>query len=271
MNEKTNVKDNFISIGKLSKITGVHVQSLRYYERIGILTPAYIDDSTKYRYYAFSQIKLVEAIQYCVELDIPLKEFSMFISKNQKQIDYEKLLQYGHEIAYRKIETIKQKMQFFEEINEDMKHGEMCMDSTPVIARFPSKTYLTIPYDGTQNSNVFHAMVITLLEQIRSNGWQTNYDSGLISIYTKNKAEHFASLEILNSNEQILQCQNVIQVPEMQFICHRKPVSNIQAAPELYREQFAKSYDKVVIERELFTGKFEYTTPYYEIRCALEK
>lgn len=157
MNEKTNVKDNFISIGKLSKITGVHVQSLRYYERIGILTPAYIDDSTKYRYYAFSQIKLVEAIQYCVELDIPLKEFSMFISKNQKQIDYEKLLQYGHEIAYRKIETIKQKMQFFEEINEDMKHGEMCMDSTPVIARFPSKTYLTIPYDGTQNSNVFHS------------------------------------------------------------------------------------------------------------------
>ena len=30
-------KNHLFSIGRLSKLTGVHVQSLRYYEEIGIL------------------------------------------------------------------------------------------------------------------------------------------------------------------------------------------------------------------------------------------
>ena len=43
-------KKRLFSIGKLSKLTGVHVQSLRYYETIGILKPAYIDPESNYRY-----------------------------------------------------------------------------------------------------------------------------------------------------------------------------------------------------------------------------
>lgn len=270
MNERSLNKNRFISIGKLSKITGVHIQSLRYYERIGILIPAFIDNSSKYRYYSFSQIKIVEAIQYCVELDIPLKDFSLFISSDQNQLDYEKLLHYGKELAHQKIQTIRHKMHFFEELNEDMLHGEICLDTEFAISHLPQKTYLTIPYNGTQANNTFHSIVIELLEQIRSNGWQTSYDSGLLSRYAQNKIEHFAFIDILNSNEQILQNPNVIQIPEMNFLCKRKKESNLQIAPELYREQFAKPYDKIVIERELFTGKFQYTTPLYEIRCSLE-
>lgn len=88
-------KQELISIGVLSKITNVHIQSLRYYEKIGILKPAYIDAKSRYRYYSFSQIKIVEAIQYCVELDIPLKDFNNFISYSAKTIDYAALMTYG--------------------------------------------------------------------------------------------------------------------------------------------------------------------------------
>lgn len=34
-------KQNLLTIGNLSKQTGVHVKSLRYYEQLGILLPAY--------------------------------------------------------------------------------------------------------------------------------------------------------------------------------------------------------------------------------------
>ena len=36
-------KQNLLTIGNLSKQTGVHVKSLRYYEQLGILLPAYTD------------------------------------------------------------------------------------------------------------------------------------------------------------------------------------------------------------------------------------
>ena len=36
-------RKRLFSIGKLSKLTGVHIQSLRYYETLGILNPAWVD------------------------------------------------------------------------------------------------------------------------------------------------------------------------------------------------------------------------------------
>ena len=65
-------KDNLLSIGALSKQTGVHIKSLRYYDSLGILRPAYVDPSSGYRYYNLQQIPVVGAIQLCIDLgDFP--------------------------------------------------------------------------------------------------------------------------------------------------------------------------------------------------------
>ena len=45
-------KENLLSIGALSKQTGVHIKSLRYYDSLGILRPAYVDPCSGYRYYS---------------------------------------------------------------------------------------------------------------------------------------------------------------------------------------------------------------------------
>lgn len=72
-------RKNLLSIGELSKITGVHIKALRYYDSLGILTPAYVNPDSGYRYYSFCQKAVVDAIQFCVDLDIPLKHFHCFI------------------------------------------------------------------------------------------------------------------------------------------------------------------------------------------------
>lgn len=64
-------KDNLLSIGALSKQTGVHIKSLRYYDSLGILRPAYVDPSSGYRYYNLQQIPVVGAIKLCIDLGIP--------------------------------------------------------------------------------------------------------------------------------------------------------------------------------------------------------
>lgn len=84
-------KQNLLTIGNLSKQTGVHVKSLRYYEQLGILLPAYTDPDTGYRYYTLSQIPVVDAIRVCIFLDIPLKEFTGFLTRDQRRIHYKKL------------------------------------------------------------------------------------------------------------------------------------------------------------------------------------
>ena len=66
------MKKSFLSIGNMSKLTGIHIKSLRYYENIGVLIPAYVDPQTKYRYYSYQQIPNVMALRFCLELGIPL-------------------------------------------------------------------------------------------------------------------------------------------------------------------------------------------------------
>lgn len=73
--EKELIKtDDYLTIGDFAKLRNVDRKSLRYYERIGALIPAYIDPQTKYRYYKLDQLVDLDTILLCLELGIPLKD-----------------------------------------------------------------------------------------------------------------------------------------------------------------------------------------------------
>ena len=67
------MKHELLTIGEASALKGVSPKSLRYYERIGILEPAVVDQQTGYRYYGMNQMLDLDVIITCIELGIPLK------------------------------------------------------------------------------------------------------------------------------------------------------------------------------------------------------
>lgn len=66
--------EKYFSIGEISKIHNIPIQTLRYYDKIGLLTPAYIDKYTNYRYYSFEQFIYLDTIKYLRFLGVPLKD-----------------------------------------------------------------------------------------------------------------------------------------------------------------------------------------------------
>ncbi|WP_303396671.1 MerR family DNA-binding transcriptional regulator [Clostridium tyrobutyricum] len=44
-----------ISITDLARLRNVTTETLRYYDRIGLFKPIYVDPNTKYRYYSILQ------------------------------------------------------------------------------------------------------------------------------------------------------------------------------------------------------------------------
>lgn len=81
---------NYLSIGDLAKIKCVSVKALRYYEKIGILKPAYINPDNGYRYYSPEQIIIVDFIISFLELNVPLKNFKDYIQNDT--LNFKKLL-----------------------------------------------------------------------------------------------------------------------------------------------------------------------------------
>ena len=66
-----------LTIGQMSKINNVSEQTLRYYDKIGILKPIEVDKFTGYRYYSMKQCARLDMIQYLKSLGMRLKDIEV--------------------------------------------------------------------------------------------------------------------------------------------------------------------------------------------------
>ncbi len=87
-------RKGLMSIGEVSKIKNVSIKALRYYDKIGILVPSYVDSNSGYRYYSVEQLRIVDLIVICLGLKLPLKEFKQYVT-NEGVIDIEKMIKAG--------------------------------------------------------------------------------------------------------------------------------------------------------------------------------
>ena len=86
-------RKNLFPIGEVSKLFHISVSSLRHYENIGLLTPAYISPNSGYRYYGTEQFEVLNTICYLRTLDMPLAEIEDFLKNKDIDLIEEKLRQ----------------------------------------------------------------------------------------------------------------------------------------------------------------------------------
>ena len=72
---------DLISIGKMARMSGLSVPTLRLYDEMGLLKPARVDKKTGYRYYSLSQNARLDMIAYMKELGMSLSEISDVLKK----------------------------------------------------------------------------------------------------------------------------------------------------------------------------------------------
>ena len=66
--------DNLIPIGRFSRVSRLSIEALRHYADVGLLSPAWVDPSSGYRYYTYTQATQAEVIRVLRSLDMPLDE-----------------------------------------------------------------------------------------------------------------------------------------------------------------------------------------------------
>lgn len=107
-------KKNLFSIGEVSKLFHISVSSLRHYENIGLLNPAYISQDSGYRYYGTEQFEILNTIRYLRALDMPLAEIEDFLKNKDIDRIEEKLR--------RQKQTVLKKQQELKRIEQKIDH-----------------------------------------------------------------------------------------------------------------------------------------------------
>ena len=69
-----------MQIKEFAEFAGVSVRTLHYYDEIGLLTPAFVDRSTGYRFYDENSLLRMQEILFYRELDFSLKSIKEILS-----------------------------------------------------------------------------------------------------------------------------------------------------------------------------------------------
>lgn len=83
-------------IGEFSKLTGIPIRTLRYYDSIDLFKPSEVDLFTSYRYYKEEQVKDLELINELKEVGFTLEEIrdnwnnfseALFLKRKEKLLE----------------------------------------------------------------------------------------------------------------------------------------------------------------------------------------
>lgn len=265
-------KDKLLSIGQLSKQTGVNIGSLRYYDQLGILPPSYVDVQSGYRYYSFPQIYVVEAIQFCVELDIPLKEFQTFSQNGAGKINFSSLIEQGRILANEKIRATESKLCLLERLQSEIEHAERCYSATePLECEIREKHCWTLPYPKQLPQDKRNSLYSKMMLDLSRHKIAAGYEIGILGFWFHEKLKQFLYIEIAEPPLNTSQFQNIIVLPAAHYLCMQTSTNDMTVAPLLFPDLFAQTCEKIIIARDLFTNENDFFNPVFELCCSLSQ
>lgn len=257
------MEKNYLSIGVLSKLTGVHIKSLRYYEKIGVLKPVYVNPESNYRYYSYQQIAVVMAIRLCVVLDIPLKDFHHYM--DDESINYENLLQDGKSLIEEKLQGMQKALENLDlaiaetQLTEQQKPGEL------YVRHLYEKNVLTSKLEADYNL-LDSSSIIALFEKAEKMGMETGYEIGYFSEYLDGKHQNYIFLEVeADASEH----PDMVHFPAGEYVCLMGRNLSLKDLPEKFSTIIQSKSTARIIETELFTKTAQDELTMIELRMLI--
>ena len=106
-------------IGDFSKIVGLPIRTLRYYDNYGVLCPSHVDTYTGYRYYSKENIIECELLKLLKSLDFTLQEIIEYKNGSKEAIISKK----RNELLD-KINLLKEKYKFLLEMEYELTNSK---------------------------------------------------------------------------------------------------------------------------------------------------
>lgn len=139
---------NYFTISEFAKLRSIDINSLRYYERLGILTPVYIDPNTRYRYYSAEQLSVLDVILLSVNLGIPLKRLKEYMDENGNFRNRD-FFREGKRLTEEKIEDLRACLSRIESTLRYLESTEeAAVESSLYLCDFPPRYLVTEEYNG---------------------------------------------------------------------------------------------------------------------------
>lgn len=167
------------SIGEVSEIKEITIKALRYYHKVGILIPAYIDEETGYRYYSIDQFVHIDIIKGCRTLGTSISELQeIFKEKDTDKLLY--FLQDKKKEAEENISRMKDIIDNIDSLSFSIKDSKYIAENDDIVERFFEDRYIIVtPCEevGNLRELIYYS---NLEKMLRHKKAQSSMDRGII-------------------------------------------------------------------------------------------
>ncbi len=142
----------YLNVHELASLFGLNVQTLHYYDKVGVFKPSYRDPGNGYRKYRFDQIYELASIRYMRKLGYSIGAVREFQDTREPDESLKRLKERSAAIRaqweelMRIDKAIMRKVQFIEECRKDIARDED-IDGFKIV-EFPERRYIPI---GSEN------------------------------------------------------------------------------------------------------------------------
>lgn len=249
---------NLFSIGEVSKIKNITVKALRYYHKVGILIPKYIDNDTGYRYYSIDQFIYIDIIKGCRELGTSIKELQEVFKEynTDRLIEFLKFKRYE---AEENIKNMKEIINNIDSISTSVKYAKDIVINTNIGFQFIDNRYVVVApckESGNLKELLYYSYLDKLLQDNKVEGvlergiiYNANLNGDIEPIYVFSKCE---------KNNNAINTNNITILPEGNYLTL---IYNRENEDEQRRKIFQYIKDnnlsiKLYVEIELFNDFF---------------
>ena len=268
-----NNKNELLTIGEMSKLTGVGIRALHYYERKNIIKPAYTDPDTGYRYYSFNQSVFVGMIRNLVEFDIPLKTFSDVVETDDMAA-LKNFLEQSIETMERKSKLLQAAIGAFESALQKIEFGKRYESGQLYHRAFEEKSYYT-KLQGQTIKESHESIILEMSHELFGKNIKRatdidNFDDiiplpdvGYICQYSQSGISYYGFYEIAKHFTH----KNAITIPAGTYFFRQDEISQIENAREIFKEQIEGRDAFMVVEtEELLLSETKVSQIMYELR-----
>lgn len=197
------MKNELLSIGEVSRMKGVSPKSLRYYEQLGILTPAHVDPQSGYRYYAMNQMIVVDVIITCIELGIPLKTLTDYVTASGS-LDIASLLAKGRAKALDNLRRAHLSLARIDSCLEEARAQERLNNAHTYVRDIAQRFILLAPWNKCSfDAKRYLSLTTELYERVEAAGVMPLYQWGMARSPRKDGARWCVFVEVVIENEEL--------------------------------------------------------------------
>lgn len=258
------MKKKYLTISEFAGLRNIDINSLRYYEKLEILPPAWIDPKTKYRYYLLEQVNALDTITFCIEVGIPLKELKKYVNQNG-ELDQKSILEKGKQVMQNKISIMQLRLETTQfNLNSIEQNRKYSRQKGIYTREIEERFFIEAPFLGNWGDLAQREKAsMDLFHKAQAQNMVPVFPAGVLVHCETNPVSYSFFVQVLHPSRQN---EQVICIPKATFSCMQIDLISQMNIPKILEENFPIQKMKPVIISNMILDKLHFNSRHSEIQ-----